>query len=151
MHALVPFSLTRCHALNSDFKVASFSTGPRTTSVSVHLYMLSCLSLTERVENSTALQDIFSKWKHLVIRYVNSHEFRYPARKRLPVKETWNSSVHHDAPHPVGFLTGRDRVIQWCKCNGGGSFTGSKNRVRHFSEILSHGDVTLKVSTVSSV
>lgn len=122
--------------------------------------MVLCLSLTERAENSAALRGIFSKWwRDLVISEpcgrinVNLHESRYTARKRLLVKETWNSSVHrHDACCLVVFVTGRDRDISWCVCSGGCEGLteprGSKNRARHFYGIVNYRDVTLKGLTV---
>lgn len=120
--------------------------------------MLSCLSLTERPEHSPASRDIFSKWRDLVFSEpcyrinVNPREFRYAGRDRPPVKETWKPCVHHHARRPVLFVTGRDRDNSWCDCILGWTAftTGLKNRARHFCEVLSHGDVTLKRPTVSS-
>lgn len=142
---LVPFSLIWCHTLSLDiFWVGTFI--PASPSQHTHMIACNCLSLyvfslTERLKHSAALCDVFSKWRDFVISEpcyrvnVNQHKFRYTSIHRLPVKETWKSSiVCHNAHRPVLFVTERDRDNSWCNCTLGwtASTTEPKNCARHF-------------------
>lgn len=126
--------------------------------VSVRLYMLVCLFLTERAEHFATSRGILSKRANLVIvvrrATVNLREFRLAGTRRPPVEETCNASIvhQHDARCSLLFVTGRDRDNCWCHravLGSAASATGSKNRARHFCQPLGHGDVTLRRPTVS--
>ena len=126
--------------------------------VSVRLYMLACLSLTERAEHFATSRGIFSSRADLVIvvhrATVNPREFRLAGTRRPLVEETCNASIvhRHDARCALLFVTGRDRDNCWCHravLGSAASATGSKNRARHFCQPLGHGDVTLRRATVS--
>lgn len=61
---------------------------------------------------------------------VNQRKFWYTSIHRLPVKETWKSSiVRHNAHRPVLFVTERDRDNSWYNCILGwtASTRGPKN------------------------